>query len=417
MPTLLALAWILLARAAAPAPAVPISLALHAEKLTVAGEASLPAFATLELSPRGDGRYGAKLLPADPHVALPDLDLRLLAPRVPRLAQGNPPLTRLALLQREFNRNETHYDLGGGLDFSIANNCLREGLWEVKLARKEPSRTVLLYHAWTDFPPAEYARLFQEVNGVPIGENEKLFTSYPGLGGFAVPLGELRQVLGETPLAPIETHAGDPLQRLTEQQGKTKLILSPDIATYGDFSAAARQPVALAKFVDPGRYDSGDPMRFDLSWLASPAQMTWRSVRGPKGGTPFPEVEVRFANGNRIVLADSRLADLPARTSVPATESEVLKLVCGIGTPDIQASAPDRERELSEDRPRYLMLLDAQGRHLDNHFAGVDGVYAWREAGEPGRLHLWLVSYERIAFVAHLSAPWPAGATGSSIRR
>ena len=52
------------------------------------------------------------------------------------------------------------------------------------------------------------------------------------------------------------------------------------------------------------------------------------------------------------------------------------------------------------------MLLDAKGTHVDNHFAGVDGVYVWREGGAKESVHLWLVSYERIAFVAHLSAPW-----------
>ena len=51
---------------------------------------------------------------------------------------------------------------------------------------------------------------------------------------------------------------------------------------------------------------------------------------------------------------------------------------------------------------------DAKGTHVDNHLTGVDGLYIWRQAGEPGKLHLWLVSYERIALVAHYSAPWPA---------
>ena len=62
--------------------------------------------------------------------------------------------------------------------------------------------------------------------------------------------------------------------------------------------------------------------------------------------------------------------------------------------------AAERASELAEDRPRYLMLLDPQGNHIDNHLTGVDGVYVWREAGDPGLLHVWLVGYERIAFVA-----------------
>ena len=91
----------------------------------------------------------------------------------------------------------------------------------------------------------------------------------------------------------------------------------------------------------------------------------------------------------------------------PAIETDVLKLVCGVGTPIIHARAEERAAELTEDRPRYLMILDPKGNQVDNHLTGVDGLYAWHEAGEPGKLHLWLVSYERIALVAHYSVPWP----------
>jgi len=121
-------------------------------------------------------------------------------------------------------------------------------------------------------------------------------------------------------------------------------------------------------------------------------------------------MELAFENGTRILAADSRLAELPARTTAPEREYDVLKLVCGIGTPTIHASADERRKEMVEDRPRYLMILDAKDNHLDNHFAGVDGMYVWREAakpGEQGRLHIWLVSYERIALVAHVSGACP----------
>ena len=124
------------ALAAAPPPGpAPLSMALKAEKLTAAADSPLPAFETLELAFRGEGRYAPRLLPEASPLALPELDLRLLVPRIPRLARDNADLTRIALIQREFNRNEVHNDLGGGLDFSVANNCLRQSLWEVKLAR------------------------------------------------------------------------------------------------------------------------------------------------------------------------------------------------------------------------------------------------------------------------------------------
>jgi hypothetical protein len=120
----------------------------------------------------------------------------------------------------------------------------------------------------------------------------------------------------------------------------------------------------------------------------------------------FPEIEIRFANGLRVLAADAELANLAPRSGVPQVEGDVLKLVCGIGTPIIHASAAERAAEISKDRPRYLMILDAQGNHVDNHTTGVDGLYVWRDSSD--LLHLWLVGYERIALVAHLSARWPS---------
>ncbi len=149
-------------------------------------------------------------------------------------------------------------------------------------------------------------------------------------------------------------------------------------------------------------------MKCELSWLAHPAGMTSRTVRVPGGGEPFPEIEIAFANGYRILFADSRLASLAARSSVPSAESDVLKIVSGIGTPIIHATEAERAAELSEDRPRYLFLLDSKGNLVDNHLAGMDGIYLWREvgrAGPPARVGRRLRAYRfRGAFLDALEA-------------
>jgi hypothetical protein len=94
------------------------------------------------------------------------------------------------------------------------------------------------------------------------------------------------------------------------------------------------------------------------------------------------------------------------RSEKPADDGDALRLTFGIGTPDIYASAEDRARELAAEVPSYLLLLDAKGANVDNHRAGLDRIYLWRETGAPGRLHLYLVSYERILLAAHYSLPW-----------
>jgi hypothetical protein len=185
-------------------------------------------------------------------------------------------------------------------------------------------------------------------------------------------------------------------------------VRTTGISTYADFTRAGNQPITLAKFNVPGLYDPSESMRFDLRWLARPTRILWRQVESPRVPGIFPEIEIDFENGYRILAADATLDRLAARQETPAVDSDVLKFVCGVGTPIIHARAEERAAELSEDRAKYLMILDARGNHIDTHLTGVDGLYIWREGGDPGRLHIWLVGYERIALVAHLSAAWPA---------
>jgi hypothetical protein len=361
----------------------------------------------LRLTRLGGGRYALSFARGGEAPALAEVDLRPFIPRLPRLAQGEPTLVRLALVQRELNRNQTRYAVPGKPDsVFLANNCLKRGLWEIGLDRRDEQGQLTYFHGWFSFPEGDYAKLFEEINGTPFAAHAAALTGYPALDGFPVPLAALRSVAAESRVPSIATHAGEPVDRFSEQARKAKLVLSAEARTYGDWSARDRQPVVTAKFNEPGFYDPADPVHFDLAWLASPAEAYWRRVVSTKFADPFTEVEIRFANGYRLLLADDRLAGLAARSARPADDTDALRLTFGIGTPDIYASAEERAREYAAERPSYLLLLDAKGNNVDNHHAGLDRVYLWREAGETGRLHLYLVSYERILIAAHYSLPW-----------
>jgi hypothetical protein len=58
----------------------------------------------------------------------------------------------------------------------------------------------------------------------------------------------------------------------------------------------------------------------------------------------------------------------------------------------------------------YLLLLDRDGKCVDNHSTGVDRVYLGRR--EDGRVELYAVSCEREAVVAH----WTLDAAGAVTR-
>jgi hypothetical protein len=362
---------------------------------------------TLKLVRRDDGTFDIEF-PAETKVpTIAKIDFRPFMPRVPKLAEGNGELTRIALIQRELNRNQTRYDMPGFGSAWIANNCLKKGLWEIGLdKRDEQGNWVTTYHAWYEFPKEEYEALFAEVN-TGKDPNVKPHADYPELNGLPVAMDALRSVKKEVPIATVETNLDQPIAALPEQTRKLKLIVAPAHAkTYADWVAVDKQPVTTAKFSEPGFYINADPVKFDLTWLGKPAGAHWREASNVAAGTDLAEVEIKYENGHRLIVASSELAKLPKRGEAPKTEKDVLKITFGIGTPEIYADAPDRDKEFANPANNYLLLLDPAGRHIDNHKAGIDRVFAWRDAAD--KLHLYLVGYERIMFVGHLTMPLPA---------
>jgi hypothetical protein len=153
-------------------------------------------------------------------------------------------------------------------------------------------------------------------------------------------------------------------------------------------------------------------VKFDIAWMAKAQSAVVRDVRSTAAGTDLQEVEIKYANGNRLILASSELGKLPPRAEPPKTEKDVLKVTFGISTPEIYQDAPDRTKEFQSPASNYLLLLDGAGKHIDNHKTGIDRVFAWRDSAD--QLHLYLVGYERIMFVGHLTMPLPKQATTSA---
>jgi hypothetical protein len=368
---------------------------------------------TMRLVRRDDGTFNIEFAADTKVPTIEKIDFRPFMPRVPKLAEGNGELTRIALIQRELNRNQTRYEMPGFGSAWIANNCLKKGLWEIGLDKKnEQGNWVTTCHAWFEFPKDEYERLFAQVNSGK-DPNVKPHADYPELNGLPVAMDALRSVKKEMAIAAIETNLDQPIAALPEQTRKLKLIVAPAQAkTYADWVAPAKQPVTTAKFSEPGFYINADPVRFDLTWLAKPAGAQWREAKNETAGADLAEVEITYENGHRLIVAASELANLPKRSEPPKTEKDVLKITFGIGTPEIYADAPERAKEFANPANNYLLLLDPGGKHIDNHKAGLDRVFAWRDAQD--KLHLYLVGYERIMFVGHLMMPLPATPTAAA---
>lgn len=354
--------------------------------------------ATLHLAGQADG---PKLGP---------VDLSWWIPRIPRLAKGEPTLTRIAVAQREFNRNETRFEGVEGCDgLKLANNCLKRGLWEIMLEKKTDTGSALAMHAWFEMPRGVYETVYSQLNGAPYAAIQSEIENYPAFGGFALPLEKLRKVSSETPAKGLRADLESKRPLFSEQKRKSGLLLGGPFEKLGDFAAAAKQPVKTAKFNEPGLYDNNDPMSFDLRWLAHPQSATWRKVEGVQASVMLDEFEVRFENGLRLIVGADGLAALPVREKAPESEKECLRITFGISTPDIYASQAEREKEQSAPRDDYLFLVDKDGKHVDNHTTGVDRAFIWRDAQS---FHFYLVGYERIAIVADIQVDAPPAVAG-----
>ena len=359
------------------------------------------------LALKEDGKFDLELGTGDGAVVLRGADLTLLVPRLPAYVGKDPNLVAYAALQREFNRNEVKFgSVAGADDFRLANNCLKTGLWEVMLDKKTDKGTAMFFHGWFPFPTDGYSVVFEKVNGVPYEGCRKVMESYPTIDGMPAPLAALRSVDSETKgLVPVAL-LDEPVARFGEQKRKLKLLVTEKLETYADFCDAKKQPIQTASFIEPGLYDKQQPVSFDLRWLASPKEAVRRKSKTVVGGTPVDEIEVLFANGNRLVVADRDLATMAPLAAAPDQDKDLLRLTFGIGTPDIYAAVADRSKEVAEGRPNWVFLLDKDGKNVDNHKAGIDRVFVWREEGAAPKLHLYLVGYERIAVVGHLTMPW-----------
>jgi hypothetical protein len=374
--------------------------------------------------PKNPGHFDIALSGKSGILQLRDIDLRPFVPRVPLIARGNELLTEIALEQREYNRFDTSLPpQTGGIVPHLANNCLNAGLWELYLTKPEEGGIQRkFYHSWFEFPSDFYRSLFRQETGLDYSSYSSLLDHYQKLEGLSVDLSYLRTVRSATEIPPqmIDTHQSEPVLRLPEQQRKLKLVVTKDIRTYGDFAAPARQPIKFAWFRPPGIYSTAKPVKADLSFLGRVADAKWRRVSETRLAQEHDELEidfergtnwklalrwpfVRITHGLRLVLGGIDLDRLPMIRSEQPRDSELGRVTFGIGTPEVYASYSFRLAEFEQEPSTYLLLLDRDGKYVDNHTTGLDRVYIGRRSD--GRIELYLVAYEREAIVAHFTIP------------
>ena len=120
----------------------------------------------------------------DPRIArvvFRDVDVSLMTPGLPEYVRGDKGLVRIALVDRQWNRQQVqfpvpgpHVEVSSGDGFevqnlvvaSLAKNCLNAGLWEVLFFVKENGKKAMYYQGWFTFPLGHYKRIWEANTGL-----------------------------------------------------------------------------------------------------------------------------------------------------------------------------------------------------------------------------------------------------------
>ena len=369
---------------------------------------------------------------ANPHVAtvtFSNVDVSRMTPGVPSWCLGDEGLTRIALTDREWNRQQVQFpgpaaadagtdepvvriDGGDGWEASectvasLAKNCLNGGLWELLLFHHDADgRKQMFYQGWFTFPMGHYARLVEQNTGLDYRDHWYKLEHWDDPAGTVVMLDGLRTVLSESPAA-IGFVPDEPLVAHGEQVRKRRTLLADNVTAWGDFPE--RPDVRFATFIPPGTYDVGTPWANEYWRLATLEGGTLRRVE-TAARTAADELELTFIGSdgstNRFLVGGVDFASLPQlpRRDYP----KGLYMPMGIGVPPFYQDYADLLQRDPMDSPYYSVLLDESERWIDHHAAAIDGPVMHRDADDPDLVHLYLLSYERHTLVGHFTFRLP----------
>ncbi|HZY90880.1 MAG TPA: hypothetical protein VFE78_39010 [Gemmataceae bacterium] len=372
----------------------------------------------LTLVRKDETHFDFVLTPTDARTAkvvFRDVDVSLLTPSLPEWTKGDEGLRRIALTDRQWNRQQVsfgrgpaHVEVSGGDGFErdhlysaeLAKNCLNAGLWEVLLFVKEGGGKALYYQGWFTFPLGHYKRLFERNTGLPYWKHWYYLEHWFDPAGTPLPLDALRRVTAERP-APAAFDVDEPVLAAGEQLRKARTTLAENVIAWKDFYDGRK--VRFATFIPPGRYSVAHPWKNEYWRLAHFDGAVLREVVSPTSPKTLHELELIFEGKQggkcRFLVSGFDLAALPR---LPAGRyPEGLYMPMGVGTPPFYQGYAELQQAPPDKSPYFCLTLDEGGRWLNHHDMAIDGPVMHRDENDPDKLHVYLLSYERHSLVGH----------------
>ena len=375
----------------------------------------------LKLVQLDDTRFDFVFEPLDDHLAkivFKNVDVSLMTPNIPAYVKEDDGLRRVALTDREWNRQQVQFHIGiddvevtGGDGFekdnlkiaSLARNCLNAGLWELLLFTKTDEGKEMYYQGWFTFPMGQYKRLWEQNTGLSYWDDFNFYRMEHWLNpeGNVLAVKKLRTVISETEID-AKFDPDEPIRFSGEQIRKRRTVQAPQVRTWGDV-IEKRDSIEFAMFHPPGFYDVNRPWHNRYELMAKFKNATHRRVKSMLNGEELDELELRFetvdGKETKMYIGGIDLSKAPVLGLDDYPKGFYLPL--GIGTPKFYQDYSVLKKNPPQENPYYGFFLDENDGWIDHHSMAVDGPIIHRDAENPDLVHLYLMSYERHLLVAH----------------
>lgn len=295
------------------------------------------------------------------------------------------------------------------LRFSVVNNCLKPGLWELNAI----DRSGEIYHSWFNMPEEYYYSLVVEVNDLDEEfVKNALYWKEDEVKLVLDRLRDVREDLGSVSVSLRDESIGFSSQGSRRKLSRNFAMLSLDgeVVKPELISDFHSQPALLSSFKEPGVYAVNDEERtpFDFRFLATAQNVGVKIVRPKtrynwhKGSVSKQELEKTYLEFT-INLADQEkiiIGNLPQHLLVKQEDFVINGFGVGILHP---ADFAERRDFLIEKGPcpTYAYLAKQRGDDyygLNSHGRGIEQIFirSYPDTQKP-YWEITITSYERIA--------------------
>lgn len=332
-----------------------------------------------------------------------NFDLMEFIPSVPSHLKQDEYLTRIALVNQEWNRNQVRFNNQEFLSSNhaitrvdVARNCLNAYLWEVIAYGEENGKEMPLAHGWFNFPKALYHELFKTKNDLDFATYASALVDWETPENKLINTSLLRTI--KDTLQTTFTDLSDTMYPLAGARLKKRkeVIYPTSFETMRDLQTDS---ALFATFTPPGFYNKADPRKTQLGRFQELVSADVFKVDSEENNS---EINMIFSDGERtthFVVGGIDLNKMPRLSAENANSG--WKSSMGFGNHPFYETKTEHLAHKCSQSNYYAYLSDAENKWLDSHEIGIDGpIIHWDDAQE-NLLHIWLLSFERHALVGH----------------